>query len=140
MEIFLLIVHVIVCAVLILVILMQPGRSGGLSGGAFGGMGGGGTSMFGGGGAVPMLAKVTTYVGIIFALTCIGLWYAGRSTDSVPSTVAERLMEEGQMPMAANSSTFDLSGNHSHRRNNPDSTGRYRQYHAVDFVPKWWNW
>ena len=99
MEIFLLIVHVIVCAVLILVILMQPGRSGGLSGGAFGGMGGGGTSMFGGGGAVPMLAKVTTYVGIIFALTCIGLWYAGRSTDSVPSTAAERLMEEGQMPM-----------------------------------------
>ncbi len=98
MEIFLLIVHVIVCAVLILVILMQPGRSGGLSGGAFGGMGGG-TSMFGGGGAVPMLAKVTTYVGIIFALTCIGLWYAGRSTDSVPSTAAERLMEEGQMPM-----------------------------------------
>ena len=99
MEIFLLIVHVIVCAVLILVILMQPGRSGGLSGGAFGGMGGGGTSMFGGGGAVPMLAKVTTYVGIIFALTCIGLWYAGRSTDSVPSTAAARLMEEGQMPM-----------------------------------------
>ena len=98
MEIFLLIVHVIVCGVLILVILMQPGRSGGLSGGAFGGMGGG-TSMFGGGGAVPMLAKVTTYVGIIFALTCIGLWYAGRSTDSVPSTAAERLMEEGQMPM-----------------------------------------
>lgn len=98
MEIFLLIVHVVVCAVLILVILMQPGRSGGLSGGAFGGMGGG-TSMFGGGGAVPMLAKVTTYVGIIFALTCIGLWYAGRSTDSVPSTAAERLMEEGQMPM-----------------------------------------
>ena len=99
MEIFLLIVHVIVCAVLILVILMQPGRSGGLSGGACGGMGGGGTSMFGGGGAVPMLAKVTTYVGIIFALTCIGLWYAGRSPDSVPSTAAERLMEEGQMPM-----------------------------------------
>jgi len=55
--------------------------------------------MFGGGGAVPMLAKVTTYVGIIFALTCIGLWYAGRSPDSVPSTAAERLMEEGQMPM-----------------------------------------
>ena len=99
MEIFLLIVHVVVCVVLILIILMQPGRSGGLSGGAFGGMGGGGTSMFGGGGAVPMLAKATTYVGDYFALTCIGLWYAGRSTDSVPTTAAERLMEEGQMPM-----------------------------------------
>lgn len=97
MEIFLLVVHVLVCVVLILVILMQPGRSGGLSGGAFGGMGGG-TSMFGGGGAVPFLAKVTTYVGIIFALTCIGLWYAGRTTDSAPSTAAERLMEQGQVP------------------------------------------
>ena len=97
MEIFLLVVHVLVCVVLILVILMQPGRSGGLSGGAFGGMGGG-TTMFGGGGAVPFLAKVTTYVGIIFALTCIGLWYAGRTTDSTPSTAAERLMEQGQMP------------------------------------------
>ncbi len=97
MEIFLLVVHVLICLILIFAILMQPGRSGGLSGGAFGGMGGG-TSMFGGGGAVPLLAKVTTYVGIIFALTCIGLWYAGRAPDSAPSTAAERLMEQGQMP------------------------------------------
>ena len=98
MEIFLLIVHVIVCFVLILSILMQPGKSGGLSGGAFGGMGGGGNAMFGGGGAVPVLAKVTTYAGIVFALTCIGLWYAGRATDDGPRTAAERLMEQGGVP------------------------------------------
>jgi len=95
MEIFLLIVHVIVCFVLILSILMQPGKSGGLSGGAFGGMGGGGSSMFGGGGAVPILAKVTTYTGIIFALTCVSLWYAGRPADSGVQTAAERLLEQG---------------------------------------------
>jgi len=98
MEIFLLIVHVIVCFVLILSILMQPGKSGGLSGGAFGGMGGGGSSMFGGGGAVPLLAKVTTYTGIVFALTCVGLWYAGHSSNTEAQTAAERLLEQGGMP------------------------------------------
>jgi len=95
MEIFLLTIHVIICFVLILSILMQPGKGGGLSGGAFGGMGGGGGSMFGGGGAVPVLAKVTTYSGIIFAFTCIGLWYAGRAADTGPTTAAERLLERG---------------------------------------------
>jgi len=100
MEIFLLTIHVIICFVLILSILMQPGKGGGLSGGAFGGMGGGGGgSMFGGGGAVTVLAKVTTYSGIIFAFTCIGLWYAGRATDTGPTTVAERLLEQGGAPM-----------------------------------------
>ncbi|MBT4137475.1 MAG: preprotein translocase subunit SecG [Candidatus Latescibacteria bacterium] len=96
MEIFLLIVHVIVCFVLILSILMQPGKGGGLSGGAFGGgMSGGGSSMFGGGGAVPILTKVTTYAGVLFALTCVSLWYAGRSSDAVAQTAAERLLEQG---------------------------------------------
>ena len=99
METFLLIIHVIICFVLILSILMQPGKSGGLSGGAFGGMGGSGGSMFGGGGAVPVLAKVTTYAGIVFALTCVGLWYAGRATDVGTSTAAERLLEQGGAPM-----------------------------------------
>jgi len=102
METFLLIIHIIVCFIVIFSILMQPGKSGGLSGGAFGGMGGGGgTSMFGGGGAVPVLAKVTTYAGILFALTCISLWYAGRATDEGPRTAAERLMEQGGIPAQA---------------------------------------
>jgi len=95
MEIFLLIVRVLVCLVLIMSILMQPGKSGGLSGGAFGGMSGGGSSMFGGGGAVPILAKVTTYAGILFALTCVSLWYAGRPSDAGVKTAAERLLEQG---------------------------------------------
>lgn len=99
MEIFLLVIHVLVCFVLILSILMQPGKSGGLSGGAFGGMSGG-SSMFGGGGAVPLLAKVTTYTGVIFALTCIGLWYASRPGESGAMSAAERaLQQQGAMQM-----------------------------------------
>ncbi|MDA0711613.1 MAG: preprotein translocase subunit SecG [bacterium] len=99
MEIFLLIVHVIVCFVLILSILMQPGKGGGLSGGAFGGAGSGTSSMFGGSGAVPLLAKVTTYAGVLFALTCVSLWYAGHSSNSDTKTAAERLLEQSGTPM-----------------------------------------
>ena len=93
METLLLIVHVLACIVLIVIILLQPGKGGGLSGGAFGGMGGG-SAMFGGAGATTFLTKVTTYVAIVFACTCIGLWYASRSgSDALPETAAERMLE-----------------------------------------------
>ena len=100
METALLIIHVIVSIVLIISILLQSSKGGGLSGGAFGGMGGGGGAMFGGGGANAFFAKVTTYVGIAFALTCIGLWYTGRGTeDRIPQTAAEKAMQEGGVPI-----------------------------------------
>jgi len=94
MTVFLLIVHVLVCIVLIVSILLQAGKGGGLAGGAFGGMGGGG-AVFGGTGAATFLSKVTTYVAIVFFLTCIGLWYSSRSVDTLPKTAAERMLEEG---------------------------------------------
>ena len=100
METLLLIIHVIVCVVLIVSILLQAGKGGGLAGGAFGGMGGAGP--LGGTSAAPFLTKVTTYVGVMFALTCLGLWYAGRSDDGVPETAAERALQElGPMPFQA---------------------------------------
>ncbi|MCZ6634357.1 MAG: preprotein translocase subunit SecG [bacterium] len=93
METILLIIHVIICIVLVVSILLQSSKGGGLSGGAFGGMGGGGGAMFGGGGANAFLARVTTYIGIVFALTCIGLWYTGRgSEEGLPQTAAEKAM------------------------------------------------
>ena len=56
--------------------------------------------MFGGGGAVPLLAKVTTYTGIVFAVTCIGLWYASRPSESGGMTAAERaLQQQGAVQM-----------------------------------------
>ena len=94
MTVFLLIVHVIVCIVLMGSILLQAGKGGGLAGGAFGGVGGGG-AVFGGTGAATFLTKVTTYVAIVFFLTCIGLWHSSRSGDTLPKTAAERMLEEG---------------------------------------------
>ena len=101
MEVFLLIVHILVCFVLIVSILLQSGKGGGLAGGAFGGMGGGGGgAVFGGGGSAPFFRKVTTYAGVVFALTCIGLWYASRTEQVLPETAAERLLQEqGPVPL-----------------------------------------
>jgi len=100
MTIFLLVIHVLACIVLIVSILLQAGKGGGLAGGAFGGMGGS-SAVFGGTGAATFLSKVTTYVAIVFGLTCIGLWYSSsRSGDMLPETAAERLLnEQGPMPL-----------------------------------------
>jgi len=60
---FLLIVHVIVSILLMLAILMQASKGGGLSG-TFGG--GGSSSLFGGRGAATFLSKFTTGLAIAF--------------------------------------------------------------------------
>ena len=98
MGTFLLIVHLIVCIGLVISILLQSSKGGGLSG-AFGGAGGGG-AVFGGGGAATFLSKVTNYLAVVFFLTCIGLWYTSRTGDGVPTTAAERMLQQqGPIPL-----------------------------------------
>ncbi|HID96055.1 MAG TPA: preprotein translocase subunit SecG [Candidatus Latescibacteria bacterium] len=71
MSIILILVHVFVAFALVMAILLQSGRGGGLAG-AFGGGGGAGT-IFGGRGAAPFLSKVTAALAIVFALTSVAL-------------------------------------------------------------------
>jgi preprotein translocase subunit SecG len=71
------VLHVMACAFLILVILIQPGKSGGL--GALGG--GGAQQVFGGGGAGNFLTKTTWATAAIFFLTSISLAYLSSSSD-----------------------------------------------------------
>jgi len=61
----LLILFVLVCFMLTLVILLQPGKGGGM-----GALGGGGPSggVFGSRGAVPFLSKMTVWLGVSFAV------------------------------------------------------------------------
>lgn len=66
------VIHVIVSIFLILVILLQPGKSGDL-GSVFGG--GTSESVFGSAGAVPFLAKVTRLLAVIFLLSSLSLGY-----------------------------------------------------------------
>ncbi len=69
METLLTIIHIIVSVFLILVVLLQAGRGGGM-GAAFGGAT---QQIFGGRGAGGFLAKVTTVCAIVFFLTSLTL-------------------------------------------------------------------
>jgi len=71
------ILHILACAFLILVILIQPGKSGGL--GALGG--GQAQQVFGGSGAGNFLTKTTWATAATFFFTSIALAYLSSSTD-----------------------------------------------------------
>ena len=70
MVILITIIHVIVCFFLIIVVLLQSGKSGDIAA-AFGGMGS--QTAFGPRGAATALSKATTWSTIIFMLTSITL-------------------------------------------------------------------
>jgi preprotein translocase subunit SecG len=73
------IIHVVVCIFLILVILLQAGKGGGM-GAAFGGAGA--QTVFGGRGAQTILGKVTSISAGIFMLTSLTLAYQASRTAS----------------------------------------------------------
>ncbi|MBX3183994.1 MAG: preprotein translocase subunit SecG [Polyangiaceae bacterium] len=73
------VVHVITCLVLITVVLIQPGKSGGL-GAAFGGAGA--QQVFGGRGAGNLLTRVSWITMTIFFLTSMTLAYMSSSADA----------------------------------------------------------
>jgi len=64
-------IHIVVCFILIIVVLLQSGKSADLAG-TFGG--GGSQSIFGPRGTTNILSKVTTICAVLFMFTSIGLW------------------------------------------------------------------
>jgi len=79
-------IHIIVCAFLIIVVLLQSGQSGDIAA-AFGGMGS--QTAFGTRTAATMLTKATTYAAVIFMLTSITLSvYAARRSHSSGSVLS----------------------------------------------------
>jgi preprotein translocase subunit SecG len=85
MTTFLTIIHVLLCLLLIGVVLLQSGRSGGmgvLSGAAS-------QQVFGGRGAGNFLQRVTAVVSFLFLLTCTALGYLASSTRDRGLTTPE---------------------------------------------------
>jgi preprotein translocase subunit SecG len=78
MQTVLTILHVFVCVFMILVILLQPGKEGGL-GAATGGTS---SSVFGGRGSATFLSKVTTVCAAIFMMTSLTLAYLSSKSES----------------------------------------------------------
>src|SRR6516165_7049412 len=80
MTTFLTILHVFVCLFLILVVLLQAGKGGGM-GIAFGSSGGSGT-VFGSSGAGNFLTRLTSVTAVIFLVTSLGLAHYSSQQDS----------------------------------------------------------
>jgi preprotein translocase subunit SecG len=90
----LLILHVLTCAVLVAIVLLQAGRGGGLAT-AFGG--GGAQSIFGGRGAATFLSKATVVLGGLFFLTSLSLaLLSTRSGDRTRSLMQEEARRAAQ--------------------------------------------
>ncbi len=70
------VIHVTVCFFLILVVLLQQGRGGGL-----GSFGGGGAQVFGGRGAGNFMTRLTAICAAIFMLTSMSLAYLSSAGD-----------------------------------------------------------
>ena len=92
-------IHVIVSLLIILTILLQPGKGGNL-----GSMFGGGTSesIFGSSGAVPFLTRVTRILAVLFILSSLSLGYFStkKVTKSVISdTVQTPVQEQSDVPL-----------------------------------------
>ncbi len=81
------ILHVLTCLLLAAVVLLQPGKSGGL--GAFGGAGA--QQVFGGRGASNLLTKTTWVAATMFFLTSVSLAYLSSSHDA---SLAKRAAEK----------------------------------------------
>ena len=87
------IVHVFVCAVLIVVVLLQHGKSADIAA-TFGGMGS--QTAFGPRGAATALSRLTTWCAIIFMITSITLTVS--ATRSHPSSVMENMKNPQNAP------------------------------------------
>ncbi len=96
------IIHILVSVLLILIILLQPSKSGDI-GSMFGG--GSSESVFGSSGAMPFLVKMTRLFGLIFVITSLFLGYtsvksiSGSVVEKPPIEVFEELPQLGEEPL-----------------------------------------
>jgi len=98
MNTFVIIVHVIACLILIVTILLQAGRGGGLAG-LFGS---GSSQTIFGTRAPKFLSRVTTAAAIIFLLTCITLTiFSSRKERSLMTGVRQTPVVEQVLPESA---------------------------------------
>lgn len=98
METFISIVHIIVALFLILLVLIQDSKGGGL------GMmsGGNSNSVLGTAGAENIIAKMTRWTAVVFAGTCIGLtiWNAKSTRSVLGDAPIIQKVEEKKLPEA----------------------------------------
>jgi len=98
MQIALIMLHLVACAILVLVVLLQTGKGASL-GAAFGGAS---QTVFGSSGAQTFLGKMTTIVAVIFMVTSLTLAITagGAGSKSVMADVAQPAAQQEAAPKA----------------------------------------
>ncbi len=71
------VIHVIVCLFLVMVVLLQQSKGGGLAGS----LGGGAAQVFGGRGAGNFMTRLTSVMAAVFMLTSMSLAYLSSAGD-----------------------------------------------------------
>lgn len=87
-------IHVIVAILLMVVILLQSGRGGGLAGSLGGGIS---TAMFGGQGADKLMIRLTTGLAAAFMVLAILISIAGRPPASTEDSVVRQRAAQREM-------------------------------------------
>ena len=96
-EILFTIVHISICLFLVLAVLLQAGKGGGLAGSIGGGMAS--SSVLGGRTASTFLTKATAILATAFMVSCLVQSVAFQTGSSSPTTATQRVMEEGSLPV-----------------------------------------
>ena len=93
-EILFTIFHVLICLLLVVTVLLQAGKGGGLAGSIGGGLAS--SSVLGGRTAATFLTKATTVLATAFMLSCLVQSVAFQTADTTPTTATQRTMAEQQ--------------------------------------------
>jgi len=93
---FLSVIHILVSILMVVSILLQSSRGGGLAGmfGGGGGMGG----VFGGRGAASFLSKVTMYLAIGFAVTSVTIAFLSSGSRTQERSAVEEVLDQEAAP------------------------------------------
>ncbi|MEW6751143.1 MAG: preprotein translocase subunit SecG [Candidatus Latescibacterota bacterium] len=91
MGILLTIIHVLVCFLLVLAVLLQSGKGGGLAASIGGGLSS--SSVLGGRSAATFLSKATAVLAAVFMLSSVAQALLARAPTQVPTTATERVMQ-----------------------------------------------
>jgi len=113
-------IHVLISVGLVMVILMQAAKGGGLAG-AFGGIGS--SAVFGGRQAATFLGKATIYLAVGFMLNCMILAVLSKTTTQPRSVTQEDINRSpaGTLPLAPETAPPPAGGSQSPETEPPAS-------------------
>ena len=98
MIVLLTILHVLIALLLVVAVLMQSGKGGGLAASVGGGLSS--SSVLGGRTAATFLSKTTSALATAFLVSCLVQSFMWSSSDEQPMTATERMLQEGGVPQS----------------------------------------